>query len=307
MAARNIAPGILGQPCNLAILRAAVKVIGGSGGVDARFFPGTGMTRVITHTIAVCEGRFRTIWNGILRSCCCPITRKIARLPRDSWRHLAGGAMPCRTNHSQDCKTARLPRDSWRHLAGGAMPCRTNHAQDGSKTPWAILQSCNLAGGWSCRAWHHPQDARKTPWAILRSSNLAGGGNIVGGAHNLCTIYIHPALCGHIHSMCLGCIYGGLMDGVDIACRRFPRPAILQDCKVPRGVLGQYCGLPLRYLGNIVGGAHNMCTIYIHPALCGHIHSMCIRCIYGGLVDGVHIACGMCPRPAILQDCKVAR
>ena len=112
--ARNIAR-LQGCPMSTgAILRAAVKVIGGSGGVDARFFPGTGMTRVITHTIAVCEGRFRTIWNGILRSCCCPITRKIARLPRDSWRH----------------------------LAGGAMPCRTNHPQDASKSPWAVLQSC---------------------------------------------------------------------------------------------------------------------------------------------------------------------
>ena len=78
------------------------------------------------------------------------------------------------------------------------------------------------------------------------------------------SLYMHPAWCGHIHSMCLRYLYGGLMDGMRIACGRCPRPARLQDCKVARGVLGQYCGLPLRYLGNIVGGAHNLCTLYIH-------------------------------------------
>ena len=68
-----------------------------------------------------------------------------ARLPRESWMHLAGLRHP---HHPQDCKTARLPRDCWRHIAGG----------------------------WSCRAWHNPQDASNSPWAILQSCNLAGDG-----------------------------------------------------------------------------------------------------------------------------------
>ena len=123
----------------------------------------------------------------------------------------------------------------------------------------------------ACRKCPRParlQDCKVARGVFVQSCGLPLRylGNIVGGAHNLCTIYIHihPAWCGHIHSMCLRCIYGGLMDGVHIAWRRCPRPARLQDCKVARGVLGQYCGLPLRYLGNIVGGAHNLCTLYIH-------------------------------------------
>ena len=49
-------------------------------GGDARLFPGIGKTLITTYTIAVCKGRFRTLWNGFLRSCCCPITRNIARM-----------------------------------------------------------------------------------------------------------------------------------------------------------------------------------------------------------------------------------
>jgi len=112
------------------------------------------------------------------------------------------------------------------------------------------------------------------------------------------TLYMHPAWCGHIHSMCLRYLYGGLMDGMRIACGMCPRPAILPDCKVARGYLGQYCGLPLRYLGNIVGGARNLCTLYIHPECCGHIHSICLWYLYGSLA----ISGGRQPK-----CCKIAR
>ena len=77
---------------------------------------------------------FIIIRNASLRSLHCgtdhPQDCKIARLPGESWMHLAGDAMPCRTNRPQDCKIARLPEESWMHLAGDAMPCRTNHPQD---------------------------------------------------------------------------------------------------------------------------------------------------------------------------------
>ena len=77
-----------------------------------------------------------------------------------------------------------------------------------------------------------------------------------------------------------------------------------QDCKVARGVLGQYCGLPLRYLGNIAGGARNLCILYIHHAGYGHIHSMCLRYLYGGLMDGIHnMVCTLCEHVHISAAC----
>ena len=76
------------------------------------------MTRVITDTIAVCEGRFRTIWSGILNSCCCPITRK----------------MPPRVP-GQSCSLAIL------RVVGPA-----GHGTTRKMPPRVPGQSCNLAG-----------------------------------------------------------------------------------------------------------------------------------------------------------------
>ena len=94
------------------------------------------------------------------------------------------------------------------------------------------------------------------------------------------------------------------MDGMRIACGMCPRPARLQDCKAARGVLRQYCGLPLRYLGYIAGGARNLCTLYVHHACCGHMHSMCLRYLYGGLMDGIHnMVCTLCEHVHISAAC----
>ena len=63
----------------------------------------------------------------------------------ESWMHLAGDAMPCRTNHPQDCKIARLPEEFWMQSCGWlvlqGMPSPARCIQDSSGN-LAILQSC---------------------------------------------------------------------------------------------------------------------------------------------------------------------
>ena len=112
---------------------------------------------------------FIIIRNASLRSLHCgtdhPQDCKIARLPGESWMHLAGDAMPCRTNHPQDCKIARLPEESWMHLAG-----------DGTR------RSSSVSG-----VVHDPQDALKhlpRNLAILHSCGWYASTGTFGCLHD---------------------------------------------------------------------------------------------------------------------------